>query len=246
MPRHNDSTIDRRTAMRMVATIAASTFTMSDHIFAAPMIAVVDHLLLGVADLDRGIAWVEERTGIRPIIGGVHPGRGTRNALMSLGDGKYLEVIAPDPAQTTYSFQTDVRTLREPRLVTWAAGTKDIDAVAQRAKTAGVSVFGPSDGSRARPDGTRLAWRTLGVGTSLAAGNIDPIPFFIQWSANTVHPSIDSPKGCALKEMRITHPNAPAVAKVLGGVGIEADVAIGSDAAIHATLSTPKGLVHLR
>jgi hypothetical protein len=30
------------------------------------------------------------------------------------------------------------------------------------------------------------------------------------------------------------------------GVGIEAEVAVGSDAAIHATLDTPKGLVHLR
>jgi Glyoxalase-like domain len=238
--------IDRRAALRLVGTIAASALTMSDTTYAAPALTVVDHLLLGAADLDRGIAWVEERTGVKPAIGGSHPGRGTRNALLSLGNGKYLEVIAPDPAQTTYTFQIDVRTLSEPRLITWAVGTTDIEAVARRAKAAGYQVVGPADGSRARPDGTRLAWRTLGIASTVGASVVNPIPFFIQWSANTLHPSIDAPKGCALKELRMTHPNASAVTTVLGAVAIEAEVANGPDAAIHAALTTPKGLVHLR
>ncbi len=237
---------DRRAAIRLVGTVAASALTMSDTTRAAPALTVVDHLLLGAADLDQGIAWVEQRTGVRPALGGSHPGRGTRNALLSLGNGHYLEVIAPDPAQTVYSFQIDIRKLIEPRLITWAAGTTDIEAVAVRAKAAGYQVFGPADGSRARPDGTRLAWRTLGIASTLAAGAVEPIPFFIQWSANTVHPSIDSPKGCALKAFRITHPNPSAVNTVLGAVGIEADVTTGPEAAIQATLATPKGLVDLR
>jgi hypothetical protein len=202
--------------------------------------------LVGASNLDHGIAWLAERTGVRAGGGGSHPHWGTRNALLSLGADKYLEIIAPDLAQTSYAFHLEVRTLRAPRLITWAAVTTDIDAVGRRARAAGCEVFGPRDGSRVRPDGKQLEWRTLRIVSRLAIGAIDLIPFFIQWSANTVHPSIDSPKGCTLKGFRMTHPNAAAVTALLNVLAIDADVTTDADAGIHATLDTPNGIVHLR
>jgi Glyoxalase-like domain len=148
----------RRDALRLWAAATVSCIvgsSMSDAQTLVSATKAVDHLLLGVPDLDRGIAWVERMTDVKAMIGGSHPGRGTRNALLSLGGRQYLEIIAPDPAQSTFGFQIDLRKLSEPRLVNWAAASTDLDGVAKRASAAGQSVAGPRDGSRQRPRVTR-------------------------------------------------------------------------------------------
>lgn len=210
-----------------------------------PAGSAVDHLLLGVGDLDRGIAWVERMTQVKAVAGGSHPGVGTRNALLSLGGRRYLEIIAPDPAQTAYNFPIDIRRLTEPRLITWAAGTVDIDAIAKRVRAAGYEIFGPREGSRARADGKVLSWRTLGVLNKLGMEGVEPIPFFIEWAAGSLHPSQDSPRGCVLQALELEHLNPAEVTEALGRLGIEAKVKKGERVRLTATLHTPKGTVKL-
>src|SRR5688572_21359428 len=211
-----------------------------------PAVDAVDHLILGVSDLDVGVAWFEKATGVKPVFGGVHPGVGTRNALASLGGRRYLEILAPDPAQSEFKFRIDVRKLAEPRLVNWAAGTADVEAVAKKGGATGYELFGPRAGSRARPDGKTLRWELLGVMHDLETNGVDPIPFFIEWAADAVHPSRESPTGCELTALRIEHPRSAAVKKALAALGIAADVRKGKVARLTATLSGPKGTVTLR
>jgi hypothetical protein len=210
-----------------------------------PATSAVDHLLLGAGDLDHGIAWVEKTTGVKAVVGGSHPGVGTRNALVSLGGRRYLEIIAPDPDQADYNFRIDVRKLAQPRLITWAAGTTDIDGVAKRALDAGLETFGPQEGSRARPDGKLLRWKTFGVMNEFGAPGVEPIPFFIEWARDSLHPSQDSPKGCELRAIEIEHPNSAGVTALLAKLGIEAKVKTGDHVRLTATLRTPKGNARL-
>ena len=210
-----------------------------------PAVAAVDHLLLGVSDLDRGITWVEQTTGVRAIVGGSHPGVGTRNALLSLGGRRYLEIIAPDPAQKAFKFRIDLRRLSEPRLVTWAAATRDVEALAKKARAAGLEVFGPQPGSRERPDGKILRWKTLGVSVPLADQGVDPIPFFIEWAPGSLHPSQDSPPGCELQFLDMTHPKQAEVNEVLAKLGIQATAKPGRHVLLRGALRTPKGMVKL-
>ena len=208
-------------------------------------LAALDHLLLGTNDLDRGTAWFEQKTGVTAAAGGPHPGRGTRNALVALQGEHYLEIIAPDPPQPPENLRMPLRSLHEPRLITWAAATHDIDGLAARIRATGHPTIGPRDGSRARPDRRVLTWRTLAVDTDLAGAAVDAIPFFIEWADASMHPSGDSPKGCQLTAFEFGHPDAKRLQTTLAALGIDAVVRQAPEVTLIATLTTPKGSVVL-
>ena len=207
-------------------------------------LAAVDHLIVGVADLDAGMNWFAQRTGVRPAVGGVHPGRGTRNALLGLGGRKYLEILSIDPAQDS-SKRSGLLAFAEPRLIGWAAVAPNITDLASRLKSAGLSAGAPRPGGRTRPDGGQLRWTTLAIETSDAQGEIDPIPFFIQWDVESRHPAEDSPKGCELTAFAFEHPDPEALRRTLSQAGIDAAVRRGASMKLHATLKTPKGELSL-
>ena len=179
------------------------------------------------------------------MMGGVHPGRGTQNGLVSLGGRHYLEVIAPDPEQTVAHPQFQLSTLTEPRLITFAVRTNAITAVAASLQRAGVQVIGPLDGSRRTASGELLRWKTLGVESKFQLGEIDPIPFFIDWATDTTHPSKSAPSGCELEDLRFEHPRADELRVALGAIGLEANVARADQARIVARIRTPKGVVEV-
>src|SRR5947199_8494730 len=124
---------------------------------------LLDHIILGCNDLDRGIEAVQEAIAVVPAIVGFHPGRGTRNALLSLGERRYLEIIAPDPAQQKIVHFPQILQMTDPRLIGWAVHPPDITAVAKQLRENHVAFTGPDDGSRKRPDGSVLTWKTINL-----------------------------------------------------------------------------------
>lgn len=201
--------------------------------------AILDHILLGCRDLNQGIAFVESHLGVRAAFGGVHPGRGTQNALLSLGDRHYLEIIAPDPAQKVSSsgLLAKIQSLHEPRLIGWAAHPGDLTAYAQRLRTAGIAFEGPTPGSRKRPDGLLLQWSTL----NLDEDDHGLLPFFIQWTADSPHPSRDAPQGCRCTHFELLAHDPPALQKTLAILSLDVSVIQGGNPQIRTTFRGPAG-----
>lgn len=131
----------------------------------------VDHLLVAAADLDAAAAAVT-RLGLEVVAGGRHPGWGTANRIVPLGDA-YLELIAVvEPSETGSSPFGAWVAASPPGPMGWAVRVDDLDATARRLE------LGIVPGSRATPDGRTLRWRTAGVERVAA----EPwLPFFIEW-----------------------------------------------------------------
>jgi hypothetical protein len=225
-------------AMLAPSTLFANQQGRSDVPLVDQVPAMLDHILLGCHDLQRGIDFAEQHTGVRAAFGGVHPGRGTQNALLSLGTRRYLEIIAPDLQQNAAGeLASMLKKLTEPRLVGWAAHPGDIQVLAADLAKAGIIAEGPTPGSRKRPDGNVLRWKTLNLKDD--ANGL--LPFFIEWSAESPHPSADAPSGCQLLRFELLTPEPAALAKISAKVKLAAPIAKGSSPQLHAVISGPKG-----
>lgn len=204
--------------------------------------AHVDHVILGIRDLDAGMRQFEERTGVRPKLGGEHPGRGTRNALVSLGPDVYLEILAPQAGAPESPGDGGLHTKAELAPVGWAVFVRDLDATRGRLRAAGFGLSDVAPGSRTRPDGTRLEWKAFDI----TQPELAAVPFFIRWGDGTTHPSQDSPAGCRLVRLRIATRDADAVRRLFAALPLDVAVAAGAHDAMEVTLQCPKGTVEFR
>lgn len=210
----------------------------------------IDHLVVGVPDLQQGIDLVVRRTGVRPIYGGEHPGSGTHNALLSLGSRQYLELLAlrPDakPGEGSgflWELIDPVRLaeLTEPELLTWAISTARAERTIQRLQAQGYEVSDLISGARKRPDGTRLAWKTFRIVIPEMRG----VPFFIEWEEGSAHPAETSPDGCELVSLAISEEAAGVLRRLVAALDAEVDVKRGSPS-LEAVLKGPEGRLALK
>ncbi len=206
-----------------------------------PLHSVTDHIIAGCRDLTHAIATIEAATGVCAAPGGSHPGKGTRNALLSLGHLRYLEIVSPDPAQPRLEWFGAIRDMEEPRLIGWAARAGDIGTVAQYLRHARIAFTGPRAGSRIRPDGSKLEWLTV----MLEDDANGLLPFFIEWDARSNHPSASAPAGCELAGFGVTCPDAAHWSATATALGIDLPTTLGTPPRLHATIRGPFGTIGL-
>lgn len=203
----------------------------------------VDHLALGTKDLDAGIHYVENLTGVRPSFGGRHAGQGTKNALLSLGPRQYLEIIAPDPDQPDAdgALVTSLRRLDSPAVTGWAAALTGIDRLATRLRSNGYNVPKVLLTERPQQDGKLVKLRWFDI-TGISGG---VVPWPIEWDAKSAHGSEGAAEGCRIEKLELEHPEYEKMNRVLELLGLRSRVRSGPTAKVTAWLASPKGEVPL-
>jgi hypothetical protein len=146
------------------------------------MIQQIDHIVVAVRDLARASADYE-RAGFTVTPGGEHTSGDTHNALVSFADGAYFELLAFKEPDRPQEHRWWAKLAKGEGTVDFALLSAGLDTEAARLRQAGVEVDGPRDGGRLRPDGQRIAWRSIMLTDADADADADgatPLPFVIE------------------------------------------------------------------
>ncbi|MEM1215647.1 MAG: VOC family protein [Bacteroidota bacterium] len=204
----------------------------------------VDHIVYAVPDLEAATKDLSERLGVRPTFGGYHRDQGTKNALLNVGEGCYLEVIAADVENETISSPRwmGVDLITTARITRWSLKSQDLiaEAATLRAYDAGMGVI--HGGQRQTAAGDQLAWQMT---LPLAAPVVEIAPFITAWGAASVHPTASLAQACHLRQIVFTHPTPERVAHLFRQLGVTNPVQKHSLASIRILLETSKGMVWL-
>lgn len=148
----------------------------------------LDHVSYACApgELAEVVQRIGSELGAAFVDGGIHPSFGTRNFILPLAHGVYVEVVAAldHPAAEKAPFGRAVRHRADEGggWLGWVVAVDDITVEESRLGRASVA------GHRIRPDGRELRWRQIGVLDLLD----DPqLPYFIEWQTQECHPACE-------------------------------------------------------
>lgn len=135
----------------------------------------VDHVVIRVDELPQAIADYRA-LGFTVVLGGEHPGLGSRNALIAFRDDTYLELISFDSPRRivprhirTKELASENVTGMRRHVLPWETAPEGLidfalvpDSIAgaiSAAKDRGLQLDGPISGGRKRPDGVAVKWQ---------------------------------------------------------------------------------------
>lgn len=210
----------------------------------------LDHLVIAADTLKTGVAYVEDKLGVRVGEGGKHPLMGTHNALMQLGSGAFLEIIAVDPeAQPPerprwFGLDDPViceRIAAKPTLLTWVVRTTNIE------QTIAQSPISPGTLEEGRRG--QLVWKiTISQDGSMPEHGL--FPTLIEWPDGKGPASSMADPGCRLQSLHIVHDDPAHLRAALKAIGGEELAVVKAsdaeqDSALHALIESPRGLVEI-
>ncbi|MEM9168486.1 MAG: VOC family protein [Pseudomonadota bacterium] len=194
----------------------------------------VDHIGLAVPDTQEGVRYVEDKTGVAPVLTARDPGEFYWSGALGIGADSFLEIIGPNPDHRgVQPFKSVLAGLREPVLMFWYVATDDFNAFAKRVKDAGARLDQIVDVDPG--DNVNGADYTRAI---IGPGFVSQRPSVIEWRNRSVEQTAES--SCTLTAFSMSLPDPSEINALFRTLGI--NVAVGDGPSRMAmTLDTPKG-----
>lgn len=134
----------------------------------------LDHVIYAVTDLRSAVHRFADEYGLESVGGGEHREFGTRNAIVPVGQGQFIELmaIADEGSQHPLVLSLSAWLRGGDHLVAVCLRPDDLDEVSERLSIQ----ITPAE--RHNPEGEVLRWRLAGVQAALGP---ERLPFFIDW-----------------------------------------------------------------
>jgi len=206
---------------------------------------IIDHIVYTVPNLEAVVEDLTQKLGVQPVIGGRHDTQGTKNALVNLTDGAYLEILAADEENTAISPPRwmGVDVLTGPKITRWALKSDDLRVDATLLKDHDPALGEIKAGSRQRPDGSWLRWELI---MPTATPEVDVLPFMVDWRNSDVHPHEVLPDmGCGIINLFALHPQPDKVKTTLNALGWDMPVLEAPEPGLRMLLRCPAGIVEI-
>lgn len=209
----------------------------------------LDHLsyAAGPEGLGACVQRLGSRLGAAFSDGGLHPSFGTRNFVLPLAGGCYVEVVEalehPAVDRAPFGRAVRARSAEGGGWMAWVVAVEDIVPVEDRLARPAAA------GHRRRADGVDLRWSQIGINDLLQ----DPqLPYFIQWHVPAeLHPSAGGSSVELVKlelagdERRIQDYLGTSVQQPLAGIDVTWTDDADGTGVLSATFRTATGLVAL-
>lgn len=193
--------------------------------------------------MDTAIAEFEKKLGVRPIFGGYHKSQGTKNALLNLDNGMYLELLAADHTniEIVPPRWMGIDVLKKSQITRWALKSKNLEQDSHILKAHQNDMGEIKGGSRVTSKGAFLKWEMI---MPLPEPEVEILPFLVDWSQSETHPHDELPEmNCQLVELYATHSISKIYDAILQQLNFDFRIENENETSIKALIKCPKGLI---
>jgi hypothetical protein len=204
----------------------------------------IDHIVYAVPNLGKAIDDFESLTGIRPTFGGYHTTRGTKNAVVNLGNACYLELITIDEENKNILAPRwmGVDFIEKAQMVRFALKSDNLESDSAILQKYNPQMGEINGGQRKMTNGKMLTWEMI---LPLAVPAVEIVPFMTDWRKSELHPTDSMTRECTFIGFKFKHPNPEKIINVLNNLGMNAEVEKGAKVEIKAIIKSPKGIIEI-